>query len=115
MNTTPSVAQLRKMGYRVDITHHRYVYDKEDRLCRLLHTKTIYSKYGNLRNVDPNGGRTYAIVDGIAGVADCSFRDNYNKKVGVQIALGRALKNLNYMNTAYTQTVGTPPAGKPYG
>ncbi len=46
----------------------------------------------------PHGGRTFCtlIFPGgteVGGVADCSIRDPYNKKIGRDIALGRALKN----------------------
>lgn len=50
--------------------------------------------------ISPFGGRTtckITLADGVEawGVAECSNRDNYNKKIGRDIALGRALKNLS--------------------
>lgn len=47
----------------------------------------------------PKGGETIvqiSLPDGryLEGVAKCSLSDSYNRKVGVNIALGRALKNL---------------------
>lgn len=48
--------------------------------------------------ISTHGGRTHCkltLPDGteIFGVAECSGRDQYNKKIGRDIALGRALKN----------------------
>ena len=45
----------------------------------------------------PRGGRTGCTVilpngDKVIGEAECSHRDNYSKKLGRDIALGRALK-----------------------
>lgn len=49
--------------------------------------------------ISPFGGRTVCMItlaDGkeIHGVAECSRKDGYNKKIGRDIALGRALKRL---------------------
>lgn len=49
--------------------------------------------------IEPRGGKTVAKIilpDGseITGEARCSDRDNYSKKIGRDIALGRALKSL---------------------
>ena len=46
----------------------------------------------------PKGGQTtvYVSRDGVfaEGIAVCSPRDNYDRKLGAQIALGRALKQM---------------------
>jgi hypothetical protein len=52
------------------------------------------------RKIEPRGGYTYARVtddwgDGADGFAVCSRKDNFNKKIGRQIAVGRAMKQLN--------------------
>lgn len=51
------------------------------------------------RAILPNGGMTTARIelpDGrvATGEARCSVRDNYNRKIGRDIAIGRALKSL---------------------
>ena len=70
------IEQLRKNGYKVRVKHFR------------RHSPSPETK----------GGKTVVEVrtpDGkeIKGEAICSPEDNYNKKIGVRIALGRALKN----------------------
>ena len=73
-----SVKQLRQSGNKVRVFHIR-----------------------NMKEgiVDPRGGLTkieVTLSDGtnLIGEALCSVKDNYNKKTGVKIALGRALKNV---------------------
>mgnify|MGYP006355039505 CR=1 FL=1 len=73
-----SVKQLRQSGYKVRVYHQR-------------------EKKGE--NISPLGGATKVEIttpDGkdLVGEAICSKRDNYNKKVGAAIAIGRALKNV---------------------
>jgi hypothetical protein len=51
--------------------------------------------------VQPQGGITVTIIYGpdfrvlARGDAQCSRRDNYNKKIGRNISFGRALKEFN--------------------
>ena len=48
----------------------------------------------------PKGGSTLAFISYprtdwvLVGIAECSDQDNYNKRLGAQIALGRASKEL---------------------
>lgn len=70
-----TVSYLRKNGYKVAVIHHR----KKD-------------KDGTVK---PKGGRTVLIIDSptgehFEGVAKCSNEDNYDKKLGIRIALGRS-------------------------
>lgn len=72
------VHDLRKAGYKVRVLHFR-VHD--DRV---------------LGDVHPKGGETVIQIttpDGmnLEGRARCSEKELYNKRVGVQVALGRAL------------------------
>lgn len=69
-----TVENLRNHGYKVRVLHHRK---------------------------NEKGGKTVVQVktpDGIEleGIAVCSKKENYNKKLGVSIALGRALNGANY-------------------
>lgn len=71
-----TVEGLRKNGYKVRVHHHR---------------KMVASVAA------ARGGKTVVEVttpDGttFVGIARCSRKENFNKKMGVRIALGRALK-----------------------
>jgi hypothetical protein len=75
---------------------------------KIVHYRWEDSEYNDLlpsymlkgRRIKPQGGYTYACVMDDSGrvangMAVCSFKDNYNKKIGRQIAVGRAMKQLN--------------------
>ena len=66
------LAQLREQGWKVRVLHQRQ-----------------YDKHGNLQ---PRGGTTLVKINGNVAVAVCSDQDNYCKKTGLAIALGRVLK-----------------------
>ena len=97
----PSVADLRKRGFKVKVTHIRRVvaHAHYEKLCHvhLAPDSTLVTNY----NLMSTGGIT--VVDLFEpdhventpcyhGEAHCSKLDAYNRKTGVQIALGRALK-----------------------
>lgn len=104
LNTTPvtAIANLRTQGYRVNVRHLRAI--------KYVHPLPLMTTYAAKRAVmpethlrpsmfSPRGGRTEVEIvrDGSIvafGATNCSTRDNYNKAVGLQIALGRALKEL---------------------
>lgn len=74
-----TVQELRNKGYKVRVLHHRY--------C-----DGYYTRRGH--GADAKGGATQIIIDSptgenYQGLAICSEKDNYNKKLGVKIALGR--------------------------
>jgi hypothetical protein len=69
-----NVEELRKSGYKVWVKHFRR---------------------GSLGGPNPRGGKTVVEVttpDGVTlvGVSRCSRKENFNKRLGVRIALGRA-------------------------
>lgn len=71
-----TIQELRNNGYKIKVLHYRR---------------------GNPLNnyKGPKGGRTKVIIDSpngehFEGEAKCSNKDNYNKKLGVRIALGRS-------------------------
>jgi len=75
-----TVKALRQNGWKVRVLHHRIIDDR------------------NLGEIYPKGGKTQIIIDSpvgehFEGIALCSIKDLYNKKMGVKIALGRALFN----------------------
>lgn len=76
---------LESQGYKVHLKH--------------LRRDTQPIKFDEVSPLSPLGGTTVAIIkqgeDIVAkGVAKCSDQDNYNKKIGANIALGRALRKL---------------------
>ena len=82
-----SVHNLRKMGYKVKVWHDRnYTYDN----------------YGRPLEFESRGGMTEVEVydmnsqESYIGLSTCSPKDNYCRKMGVKIALGRALKQMGF-------------------
>ena len=74
------IEYLRKNGFKIRVKHFR------------RHSPSLVK--------ETKGGKTVVEVrtpDGkeIKGEAICSSKDNYSKKIGVRIALGRALKIVN--------------------
>lgn len=82
-----TVQELRNLGYKVKVLHHR--------------RHRLEGKEGMTQFYHPKGGITQIIVDSpsgdhFEGRAKCSDRDNYNKKLGVRIALGRcSIQDIN--------------------
>lgn len=70
-----TVAFLRQSGYKVAVRHHR--------------------NRDNNGKLKPKGGSTELIIDSphgehFEGISKCCDQDNYDKKLGVRIALGRS-------------------------
>lgn len=87
-----TVQELRNAGYKVKVLHFR------DRMFknRMDTSMTGYES--------PKGGFTKVIIDSpegdhYEGTAFCSKKDNYNKKLGVRIALGRCGINNESVST----------------
>lgn len=71
-----TVESLRKLGWKVRVRHFRREAKSE---------------------INPRGGKTIVEItlpDGrtLCGFARCSRKENFNKRLGVEIALGRAMK-----------------------
>ena len=84
MNT--SIADLRRCGYKVRVIHSR----------PKITTKRMD---GESFEYSAKGGNTIIEIttpEGLnaIGTAQCSVKDNWNRKVGNQIALGRALTKI---------------------
>lgn len=101
-----TVKELRARGYKVRVTHWRYCIDRGYfprmivSMCPQYAIKERYvvEKLGDV--LYPMGGETIIEVTHpklgvnnksltLKGEAKCSFKDNYDKKLGVKIALGR--------------------------
>ena len=83
-----TVQQLRNNGYKVKVLHNR------------LYNGSFALQVANTQNMngpiypDTKGGSTEIIIDSPSGehfhgIAICSRKENYDKKLGVRIAIGR--------------------------
>lgn len=84
-----TVQQLRNKGYKVRVLHNR--------LYNGYHKWQVGSRPKTDGPIDPDtkGGSTHIIINSptgshYEGLAICSKVDNYDKKLGVKIALGRS-------------------------
>lgn len=96
------IHELRQQGYKVQIQHKRRFKMCDGYMTRgeyessPFKTESPKSYYKNA--VNAKGGMTVVRVttpDGteLAGTAKCSDKDNYNRKLGLKMSLGRALKS----------------------
>lgn len=72
----PTIHQLRRAGWKVRVIHG--IYDDCD-------NNELYDRFTRIELTSPEG------VDSI-GIAHCSKKDQWNRKLGNRIALGRAIK-----------------------
>lgn len=92
MNNTKLINELKNKGYGVNIYHFR----------RQSHNGIPWRYYRNKSDWKPlnNGGSTMVYLNKdnktvSEGIAYCSDSDQFNYKIGVSIALGRAIKRLD--------------------
>lgn len=102
MNLQEIRNSLNERGYRLDIVHLRkHPIRLESGEEFEMKTKAqIISTYGNMGMVSATGGETRVQIgkDGevvATGVAVCSERDTFSRKIGLTVAMGRALKELS--------------------
>ena len=85
------ISELRQAGFRVYINHDRIV--KNQWVHRDARTKVLTPM------LSPKGGSTIVEIHSegkqYTGIAKCLKIDCYNKKRGLAIALGRAIKEMN--------------------
>lgn len=109
MKCKNTVASLRKQGYKVRVTHQRYYFtgkmetSNDDGVELLSRYEAEHHEFGNLlldgTTPEGNGGQTLVEIttptgETLYGNAVCSTSQNYDRKLGVYIALGRAMKGL---------------------
>lgn len=97
-NSIPSIHELRKQGYKVRVTHHRYIkHNKDDKsvvLTRLTKADKKERRYGYIH---PKGGYTNLEVTAEFKTdkpthstnAICSTQDAFNRKFALQLCLNR--------------------------
>lgn len=119
MNIT--IKSLRQSGYKVRVLHDRYLQIPSVRFDDIS-SKPVVCKNSKLTHLDaarkegfevgPKGGKTVielTVPQGsgirpkiVTGVAECNLADNYCKRTGINIALGRAIKQ--FTNTELVAT-----------
>lgn len=106
MTDIPTVEELHALGYKVSITHWRYVEGEDSPVPFPRHQRVRRGFWGRLLGrftprpvrpaVEPRGGVTWAaIADPVGkqswGTALCNPSDNYCKRTGRALAIARAL------------------------
>lgn len=87
-----TIQELRNKGYKVRVLHNR-LYNGYHK-WQVGAVEPAKYHYGPI-DPDPKGGSTEIVIDSpdgkhFQGLAICSKKENYNKKMGVRIALGRS-------------------------
>lgn len=82
-----TIQQLRNSGYKVRVLHNR--------LYNGYHKWQVGDNSKRISEPDTKGGSTQVVIDSPSGEhfeghAICSKKENYNKRLGVMIALGRS-------------------------
>lgn len=111
-----TIDALKDAGLQVKVYHYRRYADYLEGQFALS-TGEVIEKGVDPQSVTPKGGSTYVdIVDPdrprqplTTGGAKCWYRDNFNRKLGVRIALGRALSEPSHVGTRLAGTkIGEP-------
>ena len=95
MTAAEKIKQLREKGVKIRVAHLRPLEG------RSVHSSALYPKHelweGEKHNT--RGGLTRVVLDfegiRVEGQAVCSMKDNFCKRLGLTIALNRALFNYN--------------------
>ena len=87
--------KLRNSGYSVKVQHKRPWFNGCE--VKMATRHEILSNDGCFESVSQNGGETTVEIttpEGrtYVGVATCSAKDAFNRKLGLKIAIGRALE-----------------------
>ena len=103
MKNINQIHELRKNGYKVRVTIYRY-YPHDNEVRPVWEMR----KNGLIKHISPFGGKNIIQLkspDGreVVGIAECSKEEQYNRKIGNSIALGRALKQLKIQSAAPTK------------
>lgn len=86
------IREIEDQGYQVEVRHFRRITSSPGTLPASVMRRLKMKPY-------PRGGFTEVQIlsgDELLGLArsECSGKDNFNKKTGLSIALGRALKEM---------------------
>jgi len=107
VSPSEKIVELRRRGYTVRVQHLRRASDgglyakwELDELKKMFPYGGEAGLYAKRVSLLPTGGKTVVRLEGpggnygSTGVADCSEKDNFNKKLGLRIALARAVDHL---------------------
>lgn len=99
-----TINSLKEKGYKVYVSHKRYfceqVFNKNMEPVQAYVLRNMSQVDRDIKkNAHPVGGMTCVSIvspdgDVKTGCAQCCLKDNYNKKLGVQIALNRIFTHL---------------------
>lgn len=91
-----TVQQLREQGHKVRVVHYRYTAEGPDEF------ELIPQRVAKERRIpiSTHGGQTEVYIttpsnQQLVGVARCNMADQFNRKIALKIAIGRALKGKN--------------------
>jgi hypothetical protein len=82
----PTIATLRRSGYKVRVLHTRN-YKKVLKICGIFEELSAKGGLTRIEITTPSG-------EDVWGEAVCSKEDNWDRKLGISIALGRALQKI---------------------
>lgn len=87
-----TIQQLRKQGYKIRVLHNR-LYKGYHKWQVGARDRAAFS--GISIDPDAKGGSTQVVIDTpdghhFQGLAICSKKENYDKKLGLRIAMGRS-------------------------
>jgi hypothetical protein len=97
---SPTVHSLRKSGHKVRVNHRRRYFDPVNRRwCLLTEYERSLSHLPDFIQPDCKGGETEVSItskagEDFVGVAKCSKKDAFNRKIGVSQAISAILKNV---------------------
>lgn len=99
---TNTVHSLRQSGHKVRVIHQRY-YSPNNLNVKVLLSKREVHQLSNEHNqfvMLPHGGATLVEIttpsgQNVNGISSCSIKDGFNRKLGLKIAINRALAKLN--------------------
>jgi len=82
-----TIKQLRQKGYKVRVMHTRHYISRQ----RIGGVSSEVSNFGGLTKIELT---TPDMITTVVGESECSPQDNFNRRLGNSIALGRALNRL---------------------
>lgn len=89
------IQEIREKGYKVYVNHYRYI--KDSGYIPQQAPQYMSKQFDFL----PNGGRTELLIKKDNEVvakteAHCCLKDPFNKKLGLNICMGRLLKDVQF-------------------
>jgi len=107
--TTTTIEELEAQGYTVRINHYRSVSSPSSQPMTKFEYNSKFRDAAWNKVLLPHGGRTEVditkkvgmVVLGVTGIAICNNEDNFCKKIGISLALSRAVRALGWKMSDY--------------